>query len=92
MSSATAVTDGTFQKDVLQSSEPVLVDSLLGLIRGFRVNDGRPLAQNARHYMESVKSLHLQHGAFQRCGATNLDPRNDHRRPIAQWCSELDVI
>jgi thioredoxin 1 len=26
MSSATAVTDGTFQKDVLQSSEPVLVD------------------------------------------------------------------
>lgn len=26
MSSATAVTDGTFQQDVLQSSEPVLVD------------------------------------------------------------------
>ncbi|MBV8087482.1 MAG: thioredoxin [Chloroflexi bacterium] len=26
MSSAVAVTDGTFQKDVLQSSEPVLVD------------------------------------------------------------------
>ncbi len=26
MSSATAVTDGTFQQDVLQSNEPVLVD------------------------------------------------------------------